>query len=76
MGVATNVIPDKCTVAVDIRTVTAETNELVIKSIEEVIRKLKSNDPSFVASISVLQNLRPLLNDSEDKFIQYAQKIE
>ncbi|MFJ7696732.1 M20 family metallopeptidase [Lysinibacillus fusiformis] len=74
-GVATNVIPDKCTVAVDIRTVTAATNELVIKSIEEVMRKLKSNDPSFVASISVLQNLRPLLNDSQDKFIQYAQKL-
>ena len=72
-GVATNVVPDYCTLNLDFRTVMASQNYKIIHKIEAIIGRLSDTRVGFKADYAVLQNLEPLKNKNESAFIKGLQ---
>lgn len=72
-GVATNVVPDYCTLNLDFRTVTASQNSKILNEIDTIIRGLSNTRIGFQAYYAVLQNLEPLKNKNESAFIKKLQ---
>jgi len=50
-----NVIPASAYVAVDIRTVPGQSHEEIVRSLEEIIARLESEDPDFDAEMEVIE---------------------
>jgi succinyl-diaminopimelate desuccinylase len=74
-GVKTNVVPDKCTITIDMRTVPSINHEDILKDIQEIIDNLKKQNTSFHATIRVLNN-RPSVETSKDHpFVKMAQDV-
>lgn len=69
-GDAVNVVPDRCTVAVDIRTTPAVTGGRVIADFEKIFKKLKQSDEKFDAEVAVLRNVPALKTDENCDFIK------
>ncbi|HJF32287.1 MAG TPA: M20 family metallopeptidase [Sporosarcina psychrophila] len=68
-GVATNVVPDYCTLNLDYRTVTATQNQIILNKIESIIASLSDANVGFESDYVVLQNLEPLTNENENALI-------
>ena len=74
-GVKTNVVPDKCKVTLDIRTVPGMKHSDIIKEFEGIIAKLQEQVPGFKATIEYL-NDRPAVETAiDDPFIKLAQEV-
>ncbi|WZL73238.1 M20 family metallopeptidase [Clostridiaceae bacterium 35-E11] len=74
-GVKTNVVPDKCTITIDMRTVPSINHEDILKDLQEIIDNLKKQNTSFHATIRVLNN-RPSVETSKDHpFVKMAQDV-
>jgi len=72
-GVKTNVVPDKCSITIDIRTVPSMKHEEIIKDFEKIIEKLKRKILYFNADIQILNN-RPSVETSKNHaFVKIAQ---
>ena len=69
-GVATNVVPDYCTLNLDFRTVTASQNQIILNKIEAIIASLSDANVGFESDYAVLQNLEPLTNENENALIK------
>jgi len=54
-GVKTNVVPDHCTVTIDMRTVPDQDHYTIIRMVEHLIAQLSQHDPLFKASVKKLQ---------------------
>jgi succinyl-diaminopimelate desuccinylase len=50
-----NVIPASAYVALDIRTVPGQSHEEIVRSLEEIVARLGSEDPEFDASLEVIE---------------------
>ncbi|MCM3571208.1 M20 family metallopeptidase [Neobacillus mesonae] len=72
-GVATNVVPDYCSVKLDFRTITASQNSKILNEINTIIKRLSDKKVGFQADYAVLQNLEPLKNKNESAFIKGLQ---
>lgn len=53
-GVKTNVVPDKCTITIDIRTVPSVVHANIIKDFENIIEKLRKEINGFNADMKIL----------------------
>ncbi|MCM3571453.1 M20 family metallopeptidase [Neobacillus mesonae] len=74
-GVKTNVVPDKCTITVDIRTVPGINHDDLIKDVEGMIEGLKGELEGFEASIQITNN-RPAVETAVDHpFVKLAQDV-
>ena len=75
-GVKTNVVPDKCTMTIDIRTVPGMNHEDIIKDLEGIIQELKKSElEGFEASINITNN-RPAVETAVDHpFVRMAQDV-
>lgn len=74
-GVKTNVVPDKCKVTLDIRTVPCMKHSDIIKDFEVIIARLQEQIPGFRATIEHL-NDRPAVETAiDDPFIKLAQEV-
>ena len=69
-GDAVNVVPDRCTVAVDIRTAPAVTGGRVIADFEKIFKKLKQSDEKFDAEVAVLRDVPALKTDENCDFVK------
>lgn len=56
-GNGTNVVPDKCTVEIDIRTIKAQNHETLKASIQEMLDTLTKNVPDFHAELTFINDL-------------------
>lgn len=74
-GIAPNVVPDSCSITIDIRTVSENENEQILQKITNIITQLETQDKSFKATLSVLQNSNPLTNNTNNNFIKLAQQL-
>jgi len=63
-GVATNVVPDRCTLTVDMRTVPGQDHRAIVDQFEGVIAALKKQDSNFRATLSTLNDRPPVRTDS------------
>jgi len=57
--------PPRCTVSIERRTVSGETEPRVAKEIQDIINKLNDEDPEFVAKLSLIAERAPLDTDSD-----------
>lgn len=69
-GKMLNVVPDKCSIGIDIRTLPSLNHENIITDIEKIFTKLKSENPQFDAEVSVLRQVQPLETDSSCDFVK------
>ncbi|MCA1029859.1 M20 family metallopeptidase [Bacillus timonensis] len=71
-GIQTNVIPDKCTIEVDIRSVPPQTHEKLFNELKVQLANLQALDESFQADIKLLLDRSPILTNTASKIIQTA----
>ena len=69
-GKAINIIPDKCTIGIDIRTLPYQSNEDIINGLQKIVSKLNRRNPEFDAEISVVRNSSALETDSDCDFVR------
>jgi succinyl-diaminopimelate desuccinylase len=64
-GVKTNVVPDRCTATMDMRTVPGQDHAALLRQIEELIAGLSLRQPGFRASMKVLNDNLPLTTPTD-----------
>ena len=69
-GEALNVVPDKCSIGIDIRTLPEQNHQDIITDIEKIFAKLKSENPRFDAEVSVVRQVQPLETDCGCDFVK------
>ena len=69
-GKALNVVPDKCSIGIDIRTLPSQNHQEIIGDLERIFGKLKSRNPQFDAKVSVLREVEPLETDYRCDFVR------
>lgn len=65
-----NVIPDACSIGVDIRTLPAQNRQQFIKDFEKIFAKLKQRNPAFDAEVSIVREVRALETDCGCSFVK------
>ena len=69
-GKALNVVPDKCKIGIDFRTLPGQDHRGIIADMEEILARLKSDDPQFEAAVSVIRQMQPLETDRRCGFVE------
>jgi succinyl-diaminopimelate desuccinylase len=69
-GKAANVIPDECSITVDIRTLPGQDHHEIIAGFERLLDKIKSANSQFVADISVVRDCPALETDADCDFVK------
>jgi succinyl-diaminopimelate desuccinylase len=69
-GKALNVVPDQCRIGIDFRTLPNQDHQGLMADLEQIIAKLKSEDPQFEAGISVIRQMQPLETDRHCDFVK------
>jgi succinyl-diaminopimelate desuccinylase len=69
-GKAVNVVPDRCSIKIDIRTVPGQTHQDIIGDFENICRDLKSHNQQFEAQIATIRSVPALETDVERKFVK------
>lgn len=71
-GVKTNVVPDKCVLTIDIRTVPGMDHGRIVEDLREICRTLKTANASFEAEVEAI-NDRPAIETAVDHpFVKLA----
>lgn len=68
-GKALNVVPDKCRIGIDFRTLPNQDDQRTIADLEQIFAKLKSDDPQFDATISVIRQVKAIETDRHCDFV-------
>jgi succinyl-diaminopimelate desuccinylase len=74
-GKATNVIPDRCTIEVDVRTLPGMDHETVTGEFQKLFEAIKADDPQFKARTSVLRSSPALETDPAAPFVRSVLEI-
>ncbi len=69
-GKALNVVPDKCAVRIDIRTLPDQNNEQLVNDFQEIFARIKSGHPQFDAGVKVCRTMDALETDSNCAFVR------
>jgi succinyl-diaminopimelate desuccinylase len=69
-GKAMNVVPDRCKIGIDFRTLPGQDHRQVIADLERILERLKSADAQFDAAVSVLRQVQPLETDPHCDFVR------
>ena len=74
-GVKTNVVPDKCSVTVDMRTVPGMDHKDIAADFEKIAAKLTRAIPGFKAEIKILNDRAAVETKSEHPFVRSAIRV-
>ncbi|MFC1677344.1 M20 family metallopeptidase [Planctomycetota bacterium] len=69
-GKAVNVIPDNCTVAIDLRTEAGKAGDCFIDDLKNIFAELNERDSKFKAEVSVIRNVGALETDNDCDFVK------
>jgi succinyl-diaminopimelate desuccinylase len=69
-GKEINVVPDKCGIGIDIRTLPAQNNQKFIEDFEKIFAKLKQKNPEFDAEVTVMREADALETDNNCDFVK------
>ncbi len=69
-GEALNVVPDKCSIGIDIRTLPKQNHQDIITDLEKIFTNLKSENPQFDAEVRVVRQVQPLETDCGCDFVK------
>lgn len=74
-GNGTNVVPDKCTVEIDIRTIKAQNHTELKQQFKEMLDTLATTVPDFKAEIEFINDLPSMKTELDDPFTVLTQKV-
>ena len=74
-GKATNVIPDNCTINIDIRPIPGQPHESIIAQLQAVCDKLAAADKDFKAEIQIERSVGAMESNNNCQFIKDFSKI-
>jgi succinyl-diaminopimelate desuccinylase len=74
-GKTMNVVPDKCSIRIDIRTLPNQDDQRTLDDLKQIFAKLKSDDPQFEASVFVIRRMQPLETDRDCCFVRDLCKV-
>jgi succinyl-diaminopimelate desuccinylase len=69
-GNAINVVPDKCSIGIDIRTLPQQNHQEVISDFEKIFARLKKKNSQFDAEVSVVREVPALETDKTCDFVR------
>jgi len=69
-GKAMNVVPDKCSIGIDIRTLPGQDYDEIVADLRRIFAKLRAGNEHFEAAVSVLRQLQPLETDTDSEFVK------
>jgi succinyl-diaminopimelate desuccinylase len=69
-GRAMNVVPDKCSIGIDIRTLPAQNHQGIVDDFKEIFGRLKRRDHRFDASVSVVRDVAALETGNKCCFVK------
>ena len=69
-GQAMNVVPDKCDIGIDIRTVPGQIYQDVIYDLQKIFAKLNQKNPQFKAEVSIIRQVGALETDTQCDFVR------
>ncbi len=69
-GKTINVVPDNCTVGIDIRTIPGADHQNIIADINGIFEKLKSKNSRFEADVSIIRQVRSMETDCNSDFVR------
>lgn len=69
-GQEINVVPDRCSITVDIRTLPSQNHQQLITNFENIIAQLKQQNPKFDAEVSLVREVPALETDCHCDFVK------
>ncbi len=69
-GMKTNVVPDRCVVTIDMRTVPGQDHRSILKQIQAVIDGLTTKNSDFRATVSIVNDRIPIETPPEERAVQ------
>ncbi len=69
-GEAINVVPDGCSIALDIRTVPGQQSEQIIDDLRVMLARLAERHGDFRGEVSVIREVGPLETDRNSEFVK------
>jgi succinyl-diaminopimelate desuccinylase len=69
-GEAMNIVPDKCKIEIDIRTVPGQNYQDILDDLHNIFAKLKQKNPKFDAAVSIIRDVGALETDSGCDFVK------
>lgn len=69
-GKEINVVPDSCSIGIDIRTLPGQRSQEIISRFENIFAEIKQKNPQFEASISVVREIDAMETDSNCDFVK------
>lgn len=74
-GKAANVIPDECSITVDIRTLPGQNHNEIIHGFEGLLDEMKKANPQFVSELSVVRDCPALETDASSNFVKAVCRV-
>ncbi len=74
-GKAPNVVPDECSITVDIRTVPSQSHQSIIDEFDAIFAELKAKDPQFQAAVEIIRSVDALMTDPDDPFVKKVRDV-
>jgi succinyl-diaminopimelate desuccinylase len=69
-GNAINIVPDKCTITMDIRTLPGQNHRRIIDDLRKIFAKLNQKNPAFNAEVSIIRDVAALETDNKCDFVR------
>ena len=69
-GDAINVVPDRCTIGMDIRTLPGQIHEDIIHDLQRIFADLKRKNPEFEGEVSIVRQVDALQTDADSVFVR------
>lgn len=69
-GQATNVIPDRCSVQIDIRTLPGQNHDAIVQDVQRILEQLSRQDKDFKASLRVIRSAAGLETSTDAPFLK------
>jgi succinyl-diaminopimelate desuccinylase len=69
-GQATNIVPDRCSVQIDIRTLPGQTHNSIVQDVERLLEQLRRQDKHFNADITVLRSVPAMETEEDNSFLK------
>ena len=69
-GNAINIVPDKCTITMDIRTLPGQNHRRIIDDLRKIFAKLNQKNPVFDAEVSIIRDVVALETNNRCDFVR------
>jgi len=69
-GEAMNMVPDRCTIGVDVRTLPGQDHDAIRYDVERTLAQLKADVPTFEAKLAVDRSVEAMETDAECEFVK------